>query len=171
MISKMKKLAIGIIVALGIFATAGAFASMSSSDYNMNSMMSSNSMSSMMKGGNMMSGMMSQIPEDVIVKVTSGQVAKVRKETPITLLVLDKETKKPMSDAQVIIGIERGTSMTTMNMIGGMFDAENIGSGKYVVRFTPDNEGIYTLHTHVIPAGRSMHSMMNNHLDIGIIAE
>ena len=135
-----------------------------------NNMMGSN-MGSMMKSGNMMSGMMSQIPQDVIVKVTSGQITKVGKETKITLLVLDKETKKPLSDAQVIIGIERGASMTTMNMVGGMFEAEEKGSGKYVVKFTPDTKGYYTMHTHVIPNGKSMHSMMQNHLEIGIIAK
>ncbi len=166
----MKKLVIGIIVALGIFATAGAFAAVSSSDYNMNPMMGSNSMSSTMKSGNMMSGMMSQIPEDVIVKVTSRQIVAVGKEAKITLLVLDKETKKPLSDAQVIIGIEKGASMT-MNMIGHMFAADDIGSGKYVVRFTPDSKGIYTMHTHVIPNDKSMHAMMKNHLDISIIAK
>jgi len=83
---------------------------------------------------------------------------------------LDKETKKPLTNAQVVIGIEKGTSMTTMNMLGGMFNADDIGNGKYIVRFTPPATGHYTLHTHVIPAGKSMHSMMNNHLDIGIIA-
>ena len=119
----------------------------------------------------MMSGMMNQVPQDVIVKITSSQKVSVGKKAEISLLVLDKESEKPMSDADVIIGIERGSSMSTMDMMAGMFKAENIGSGKYVVRFTPDNEGIYTLHTHVIPAGKSMHSMMNNHLDIGIIAE
>lgn len=129
------------------------------------------SMQSMMGGDDMISGMMSQIPEDVIVKVTSGQQVSVGEEAKITLLVLDKETKKPLSDAQVIIGIERGASMTTMNMMGGMFDADNIGSGKYLVQFTPDSKGIYTMHTHVIPAGKSMMSMMNNHMDIGIIAK
>ncbi len=167
----MKKLAIGIIVALGIFATAGAFAAVSSSDYSMNSMMGSSSMSSTMKSGNMMSGMMSQIPEDVIVKVTSRQIVAVGKEAKIMLLVLDKETKKPLSDAQVIIGMEKGASMTTMNMIGHMFAADDIGSGQYVVRFTPDSKGIYTMHTHVIPNDKSMHAMMKNHLDIGIIAK
>lgn len=125
----------------------------------------------MMGGNNMMSGMMSQIPQDVIVKVTSGQLTKVGKEAKITLLVLDKETKKPLPSADVIIGIERGTSMTTMNMVGGMFNAEDIGNGKYIVRFTPDTKGYYTMHTHVIPDGKSMHSMMQNHLDIGLIAK
>jgi hypothetical protein len=126
-------------------------------------------MGSMMGGNNMMSGMMNQIPQDVIVKVTSGQLTKVGKESKITLLVLDKETKKPLPDADVIIGIESGASMTTMNMMGGMFNAEDIGNGKYIVRFTPDTTGYYTMHTHVIPDGKSMHSMMENHLDIGII--
>ena len=119
----------------------------------------------------MMSGMMNQVPQDVIVKITSSQKVSVGKETEIVLSVLDKESEKPMTDAKIIIGIERGSTMSTMDMMGGMLNAENIGAGKYVVRFTPDNEGIYTLHTHVIPAGKSMHSMMNNHLDIGIIAE
>jgi len=165
----LKKLVISVIAVLGVFVTVSVFA-MPSSDYSMNSMMGSN-MSSMMKSGNMMSGMMSQIPQDVIVKVTSGQITKVGKETTITLLVLDKETKKPLSDVQVIIGIERGASMTTMNMAGGMFEAEEKGSGKYLVKFTPDSKGYYTMHTHVIPAGKSMHSMMENHLDIGIIVK
>ena len=138
---------------------------------NMDSDDSNQSMGSMMKSGNMMSDMMSQIPEDVIVKVTSRQTVPTGKETEITLLVLDKETKKPLSDALVIIGIEKGTSMTTMNMVGHMFQADDIGSGKYVVRFTPDSKGIYTMHTHVIPNGKSMHAMMENHLDIGIIAK
>ena len=159
----------GIGGAYAIFVTASTFA-IPSTGYGMNSMMGSN-MGSMMKSGNMMSGMMSQIPQDVIVKVTSGQITKVGKETTITLLVLDKETKKPVSDSQVIIGIERGASMTTMDMMGGMFEAKNIGSGKYIVKFIPDSKGYYTMHTHVIPNGKSMHSMMNNHMDIGIIAK
>lgn len=162
----MKKLTIGIMVAIGIFATVTLYHI--SQNIDANAMIGPN-MGSMMKSGNMMN-MMSQIPQDVIVKVTSAQVIKTDKESKITLLVLDKETKKPITNAQVIIGIEKGTSMTTMNMLGGMFNADDIGNGKYVVRFTPPSQGHYTLHTHVIPAGKSMHSMMNNHLDIGIIA-
>ncbi|MGI0011715.1 MAG: hypothetical protein ACREAE_09985 [Nitrosopumilaceae archaeon] len=138
---------------------------------NMDSDATNQSTESMVGSGNMMSGMMNQVPKDVIVKVTSSQKVSAGKEAEIVLLVLDKESEKPLVDAQVIIGIERGSSMSTMDMMGGMFDAENIGSGKYVVRFTPDNEGVYTLHTHVIPAGKAMHSMMENHLDVGIIAE
>jgi len=157
----MKKFVIIIMVALGIVASSSAFAYYSPSDTNM---MGSN-MGSMMKSGNMMS----QIPQDVIVKVTSGQVTKVGKESTITLLVLDKETKEPLSDAQVIVGIERGASMSSMDMMSGMFEAKDVGSGKYLVNFTPDKKGHYTMHTHVIPDGKSMHSMMENHLDIGII--
>ena len=138
---------------------------------NMDSDDSNQSTESMMGSGDMMSGMMSQVPEDVIVKVLSDQKVSVGKEAEIILSILDKESEKPMVDAKVIIGIERGSSMSTMDMMGGMFDAENIGSGKYVVRFMPDDSGIYTLHTHVIPSGKSMHSMMDNHMDIGIIAE
>jgi len=161
----MKKLIIGVMVAIGIFATATLYHI--SQNIDANAMIGSN-MGSMMKNGNMMN-MMSQIPQDVIVKVTSGQVIKTGQEAKIPLLVLDKETKKPLTNSQVIIGIERGASTTTMNMIGGMFNAEDTGNGKYIVRFTPDSKGIYTMHTHVIPSGKSMHSMMNNHLDIGII--
>jgi len=161
----MKKLIIGVMVAIGIFATATLYHI--SQNIDANAMIGSN-MGSMMKSGNMMN-VMSQIPQDVIVKVTSGQVTKAGKESKITLLVLDKDTKKPITNSQVIIGIERGASMTTMNMVGGMFNADDIGNGKYIVRFTPDSKGIYTMHTHIIPSGKSMHSMMNNHLDIGII--
>ena len=161
------KILIGMAVAVLVVIAGGYIFFADASEPN--NMMGSN-MGSMMKSGNMMN-MMSEIPQDVIVKVTSGQITKVGKETTITLLVLDKETKKPLSDAQVIIGIERGASMTTMNMVGGMFEAEEKGSGKYLVRFTPDSQGYYTMHTHVIPNGKSMHSMMENHLDIGIIAQ
>lgn len=161
---------IGIIVGVFLAGIGGAYAFfVNAENQPMGSMMGSTS--NMMGGNNMMSGMMSQIPQDVIVKVTSGQLTKVGKEAKITLLVLDKETKKPLPNADVIIGIERGTSMTTMNMVGGMFNAEDIGNGKYIVRFTPDAKGYFTMHTHVIPDGKPMHSMMENHLDIGIIAK
>jgi hypothetical protein len=52
-----------------------------------------------------------------------------------------------------------------------MFEAENIGSGNYEVKFTPTEKGYYTMHTHAIPPGKSMMSMMDNHMDIGIIAK
>jgi hypothetical protein len=121
--------------------------------------------------------MMNQIPQDVIVKVKSSQVIPVGKESEIVLSVSDKRTGKPLTGAQVIIGIERGTAMSMMDMVGPMFKAEeengnnNKTSGLYIVKFTPDNEGYYTMHVHVIPFGESMSSMMENHLDIGVIAK
>jgi hypothetical protein len=148
------------VVALGIFAV-------NSSDYGMTGQ-NSGMMQSMM-GSGMMSGMMSDVPQDVIIKIISSQQVAVGKESQIKLLILDKNTKKPLGDAQVIVGIEKGAPMSTMDM-RGMFTADNIGNGKYVVRFTLEDTGYYTLHTHVIPYGKSMDSMMNNHMDIGIIA-
>jgi hypothetical protein len=127
---------------------------------------------------NMLSNMMmNKEPKDVIIKTKSSQIVPVGKESEIALLVLDKNTGKPLTGAQVIIGIERGASMTTMEMMGSMFEAKEEDKDKsnssriYKVRFTPDSEGYYTIHTHVIPFGNSMHSMMDNHLDIGIIAK
>jgi hypothetical protein len=150
------------VVALGIFAV-------NSSGYGITSR-NSGMMQSMM-GNGMMSGMMSDVVlQDVIIKIISSQQVVVGKDSQITLLVLDKNTKKPLNDAQVIVGIEKGAPMSTMDM-SGMFIAHNIGNGKYVVQFTLEDTGYYTLHTHVIPSGKSMHSMMNNHMDIGIIAK
>jgi hypothetical protein len=123
---------------------------------------------------NTMTDMMNQIPNDVIIKVKSSQIIPVGKESEIALLVLDKNTGKPMTGAQVIIGIERGTSMSTMDMVGGsMFNAKEKqgGSGIYLLGFTPDSNGYYTMHIHVIPPGKSMDSMMDNHLDIGLISK
>jgi len=126
----------------------------------------------MLMGNNMMNptdDMMNQEPQDVIIKMKSpGQKVQMGKEAEIVLVVLDKKTEEPMEDVQVLIGIERGSSMSTMDMMGDMFDAEDKGSGEYIVRFTPDSEGIYTIHTMVMLPGRSM---MDNHMDFGIIAE
>lgn len=119
--------------------------------------------------GNGTGNMMNEEPQDVIIKMKiPGQKVQVGKEAEIVLLVLDKETQEPMEGVQVVIGIERGSSMSTMDMMGDMFDAEEKGSGEYIVRFTPDSEGIYTIHTMVMLPGRSM---MDNHMDFGIIAE
>jgi 5-hydroxyisourate hydrolase-like protein (transthyretin family) len=121
--------------------------------------------------------MMNSIPKDVIMKTISSQVAKVGQESTITLLVLDKNTGNPMDNANVILHIEEGAPMesmegkTMMDMMQGMFEAENIGSGNYEVKFTPTEKGYYTMHTHAIPPGKSMMSMMDNHMDIGIIAK
>ncbi|HET6458655.1 MAG TPA: FixH family protein [Nitrosopumilaceae archaeon] len=149
------------VVALGIFAVNSYGYCMTGQNSGM--------MQSMM-GNGMMSGMMSDVPQDVTIKIISRQQVSVGKESQITLLVLDKNTNKPLDDAQVIVGIEKGAPMSTMDM-SGMFTADNIGNGKYVVRFTLEDAGYYTLHTHIIPSGKSMHSMMNNHVDIGIIAK
>lgn len=168
----MKKIVIAILALVGVFATASAFASMSS-DTNMDSMMGSNNMGSMTQ---MCQTMMNSIPEDVIIKAT-GQMTKVGKESKITVLVFDKKTNKPLDNVDVVLHIEKGApmasmdKMTMMDMMERMSSAENIGSGKYLVKFTPTKEGYYTMHTHVIPEGKSMMSMMNNHMDIGIIAK
>jgi len=137
-------------------------------------LMMSNNMGSMM---DMCQTMMNSIPKDVIIKSTSSQVAKAGEEFKITLLVLDKKTGKPLENAGVILHIEEGVPMesmeskTMMDMMQGMFEAENIGSGNYEVKFTPTEKGYYTMHTHAIPPGKSMMSMMDNHMDIGIIAK
>jgi len=67
--------------------------------------------------------------------------------------------------------MESMENMSMMDMMGRMFEAENIGDGKYLVKFTPNEKGYYTMHTHAIPPGKSMMSMMQNHMDIGIIAK
>jgi hypothetical protein len=115
-----------------------------------------------------MDDMVNQEPLDVIIKIKSSPKVQVGKEAEVMLLVLDKRTQEPMEGVQVLIGIERGSSMTSMEMMGDMFEAEDKGSGQYVVRFTPDNEGVYTIHTMVMLPGRSM---MDNHMDFGIIAQ
>lgn len=119
----------------------------------------------------MCSGMMNKAPKDVTIRSASSQLVKVGQEATMTLLIKDKATNKPLLDAQVPVMIERGSSMSTMDMMGQMVQAEEIGQGKYQVKFTPDKKGIYTIHTHVIPDGKSMMSMMNNHMDVGIIAK
>jgi len=125
------------------------------------------SMSSMMG----MCSMMNKTPKDVTIKTIGSQIVTVGKEAKITLSIIDKNNKEPIISAQVPIMIERGPSMSSMDMATPMFGAEEIGSGKYLVKFTPDKKGIYTIHIHVIPEGKSMMAMMNNHMDIGIIAK
>ena len=171
-----KTLIITVIVVGAIVTVAGLFSNnVFGSDYlpiTMQANLNNRLMSSMMGNDDMISGMMSQVPKDVIIKVTSKQQVAVGKQAEISLLVLNKETKRPLSGAQVIIGIQKGSSKCSMNMMmGSMFNAEDKGSGMFIVRFTPDSKGYYTLHTHVIPTGKSMHSMMDNHMDIGIIAK
>ncbi len=123
--------------------------------------------SGMMGGG----GMMPDVPKDVIIRTISSQQVPVGKDAQIEILVLDKKTDQPLTNAQVILGIEKGAPMSTMDMQGGMFYGENLGDGKYLAKFKLDEPGYYTLHTHVIPPGQSMMAMMNNHMDIGIIVK
>jgi len=135
------------------------------------SMMSQSSMSGMM---DICKSMMNIVPQDVIIKTTSGHVAKVGEEFRITLLVMDKKGN-PLDNADVILHIEEGVmtsmDMSMMDMMGRMIQAENIGSGQYQVKFTPTEKGYYTMHTHAILQGKSMMSMMKNHVDIGIIVK
>jgi len=116
-------------------------------------------------------GMMDQIPQDVIIQIVSPQKIQTGKQAEIILQVFDKNSGEPLNDATVTVGIEKGAVMTSMNMVAPMIDAENIGDGKYLVTFTPKDEMYYTMHTHVIPPGKSMHSMMENHMNIGLISE
>ncbi len=119
--------------------------------------------------GDTMEDMMNQEPEDVRIELKSGHgKVPVGKETEIVLLVLDKETKEPLEGLEVQIHIEKGSSMSSMEMMGDMFPAEDKGSGEYVVRFTLDSEGVYTVHTMVMLPRKSM---MDNHMDFSILTE
>lgn len=118
-----------------------------------------------------MCSMMNKTPKDVTIKPASSQIVKAGQEATMILLIKDKTTNKPLLDAQVPIMVERGSSMSTMDMMGSMIQAEELGQGKYQVKFTPDKKGVYTIHTHVIPNGKSMMGMMNNHMDVGVIAK
>ncbi|QLH06339.1 hypothetical protein [Nitrosopumilus ureiphilus] len=160
---------LGIVLASVIVFFSGAFL-LSAYSEESNSMMMQNGMGSM----NMCQSMMNSIPQDVIIKTISSQVVSVDEESTVTLLVLDKETGEPMYNATVILHIEKGgpmeemDNMNMMDMMGKMFEAENIGSGKYLIKVNVDEKGYHTMHTHGIPEGKSM---MNNHMDIGIIAK
>jgi len=166
----MKKFAI-VLLSVIIFSSGAFFLSAYSEESD--SMMMQNGMSSM----NMCQSMMNSIPQDVIIKTISSQVVSVGEESTVILLVLDKETGNPLDDATVILHIEKGgpmegmENMNMMDMMGKMFEAQNIGSGKYLIKVNADEKGYYTMHTHGIPEGKSMMSMMNNHMDIGIIAK
>ena len=86
----------------------------------------------------MCQSMMNSVPKDVIIKTISSQVVSVGEESTVTLLVVDKETGNPLDDANVILHIEKGGPMegmdgrTMMDMMGSMFEAENIGSLKRI---------------------------------------
>jgi FtsP/CotA-like multicopper oxidase with cupredoxin domain len=124
-------------------------------------------MQGMMQDGRMQM----QAAEDVMIFLQSEAEVPAGNQTEVVLKVVDKQTNTTMQGAQVIIGIEKGLPMTTMDMIGGMFSAGERGNGTYAFTFTPESEGYYTVHAHVIPPGEQMHSMMENHADIVIIAK
>lgn len=116
-------------------------------------------------------GMQMQAPEDVMILLESEWKVPTGKQSEVVLKVVDKRTNSTMQGVEVVIGIEKGLPMTTMDMTGGMFNAEEKGDGTYAFAFTPESEGYYTIHAHVIPPGEQMSSMMDNHVDLVIIAE
>lgn len=120
---------------------------------------------------NMCGMMMNKAPKDVTISPVSSQLVQAGKEAKIIILIKDKITKQLLLEGIVPIMIERGPSMSTMEMVTPMFVAKEIGDGKYQITFTPHKKGVYTIHTHVIPPTKSMHPMMINHMDIGIIAK
>jgi hypothetical protein len=122
----------------------------------------------MMQGGRMQ---MQQAAEDIMIFLESEGEVPTGNQTEVLLKVVDKQTNTTMQGADVIIGIEKGLPITTMDMIGGMFSADERRDGTYAFPFTPESKGYYTVHTHVIPPGEQMHSMMENHADIVITAE
>jgi FtsP/CotA-like multicopper oxidase with cupredoxin domain len=111
-----------------------------------------------------------QAAEDVMIFLESEAEVPAGNQTEVVLEVVDKQTNTTMQGAEVIIGIEKGLPMTTMDMIGKMFSAGERGNGTYAFTFNPKSEGYYTVHAHIIPPGKQMHSMMENHADIVIIA-
>jgi hypothetical protein len=131
--------------------------------------------SRMMGGdGMMMEGARMQMPapKDVIIMLESGYEVTAGKQSEVTLKVLEKQTNETMPGAQVIIGIEKGLPMSTMDMTsGGMFNAVEKGNGTYAFTFTPESKGYYTIHAHVIPPGKQMHSMMENHADLIVLSK
>ena len=158
-----------LIVLVAIIGSSGIFYLSTYSESNQSMMTQTSGMMGMCQS------MMNKAPQDVIIKTTSSQIVKIGEESKITLLVTDKNGE-PLNDADVILHIEKGTQMASMDMsmmdmMGRMIQAENIGSGQYQVKFTATEKGHYTIHTHAIPDGKSMMSMMNNHMDIGIIAK
>jgi hypothetical protein len=125
--------------------------------------------SGMMGGGMMMEGgkMQMPAPKDVIILLESEYEMAAGKQSEVALKVLDKQTNEPVQGAEVIIAMEKGLPMSTMDMSGGsMFDAVAKGNGTYTFAFTPESKGYYTVHAHVIPPGKQMHSMMENHADL-----
>jgi FtsP/CotA-like multicopper oxidase with cupredoxin domain len=166
-LSKDKKLIIMItvIVAAAAVATTFAFVVLAASGNNGMQLIGG------MEGIMMQDMMQMQAPEDVMILFESESQVPAGKQTQVVLKVLDKQTNATMQGAEVIIGIEKGLPMTTMDMIGGMFNAAEGGNGTYAFTFTPESKGYYTVHAHVVPPGEQMHSMMENHVDFVIISQ
>lgn len=161
------KLIILSVSAVAIAATALAFVALSASGDADDLQQPFDSMSSMMEEGRM------QMPasKDVIIMLESEYDMSAGSQSQVILKVLDKQTNEPVQGAEVIIGIEKGLPMTSMDMTGsGMFDASEKGNGTYAFMFTPESKGYYTVHAHVIPPGKQMHSMMENHADLVIMS-
>lgn len=154
-----------LLLAVGAIAAVSAFVVLSASGDG--GLQSFDGMGRMMEGG----GMQIRAPEDVIISFESEAEVPAGKQTQVVLKVLDRQTNAPMQGAEVIIGIEKGLPMTTMDMMNrGMFSAEEKGEGIHTFTFTPESQGYYTVHAHVIPPGKHMHSMMENHVDLVIVA-
>jgi hypothetical protein len=129
-----------------------------------------NGMMEMMEGGG--NRMQMPVSKDVIMMLESEYEFPAGKQSEASIKVLDKQTNEPMEGARVIIGLEKGLPMTTMDMAGGgMFDASETGNGTYTFSFTPESKGYYTIHAHVIPPGKQMHAMMENHADLVIVSK
>lgn len=153
--------------AIAIVGVALSFGVLFARGYGVSLMQPFDGMITMMEGGRMQM----QAPEDVMIFLESESQVPAGSQTEVVLKVVDKLTNATMQGAEVIIGIERGLPMTTMDMIGGMFNAAERGNGTYAFTFTPESGGYYTVHAHVIPPGEQMHSMMENHVDIVIISQ
>jgi hypothetical protein len=157
--------------AVGAVALAAvlAFAVVLSASGNDGEMQPFDGMIGMMEGDGRM-----QMPvsKDVIMMLESEYELPAGTQSEVSIKVLDKQTNEPMPGARVIIGIEKGLPMTTMDMAGGgMFDVSERGNGTYTFPFTPESKGYYTIHAHVIPPGKQMHSMMENHADLVIVSK
>lgn len=157
-----------IVIAAVPVAAALAFALLSASGNSSALQQTFDGMMGMMEGGRMQM----QAPEDVLILFKSEWEVSAEKQTQVGLKVLDRQTNATIQGAEVIIGIEKGLPMTTMNMMNrDMFNAEEKGKGTYAFTFTPESQGYYTIHAHVIPPGEQMYSMMKNHADFVIISK
>jgi hypothetical protein len=157
------------LVAVGIVAAVVVLAPMALSPSGVGGLQMPFGNSGMMEGGMMMmkdDKMQMPAPKDVIILLDSEYEMPVGKQSQVILKVIDKQTNESMQGGQVIVGIEKGLPMTTMDMTGGMFSATEKGNGTYAFEFMPESKGYYTSHTHVIPPGKQMNSMMENHVDL-----